>query len=54
VLTVTTLQKRGALIMPIIDIENNVEQDRWDYHNEYSKWEGGESETMINQNRIEC
>jgi hypothetical protein len=27
--------------MPNIDIENNVEQDRWDYCNEYNKWEGG-------------
>jgi hypothetical protein len=23
-----------------IDIENNVEQDRWDYSNEYNEWEG--------------
>jgi hypothetical protein len=27
--------------MPNIDIENNVEQDRWNYSNEYNKWEGG-------------
>jgi hypothetical protein len=27
--------------MPNIDIENNVEQDRWDYSNEYNEWEGG-------------
>ncbi len=27
--------------MPNIDIENNVEQDRWDYRNEYNEWEGG-------------
>jgi hypothetical protein len=33
--------KNGALIMPYIDIENSVEQDRWDYRNEYNKWEGG-------------
>jgi hypothetical protein len=26
--------KKGALTMPNIDIENNVEQDRWDYSNE--------------------
>jgi hypothetical protein len=35
------IAKKGALIMPNIDIENNVEQDRWDYSNEYNKWEGG-------------
>jgi hypothetical protein len=27
--------------MPNIDIENNIEQDRWDYCNEYNEWEGG-------------
>ncbi len=27
--------------MPNIDIEHNVEQDRWDYSKEYNKWEGG-------------
>jgi hypothetical protein len=27
--------------MPNIDIENYVEQDRWDYSNECNKWEGG-------------
>jgi hypothetical protein len=37
------IAKNGALIMPNIDIENNVEEDRWDYSNEYNKWEGGES-----------
>jgi hypothetical protein len=41
VLTVMTLQKKGALIMPNIDIKNNIEQDRWDYSNEYNEWEGG-------------
>ncbi len=35
------IAKKGASIMPNIDIENNVEQDRWDYRNEYNKWEGG-------------
>jgi hypothetical protein len=48
------IAKKGALIMPNIDIENYVKQDRWDYSNEYSEWEGGESETMTNPNRIEC
>jgi hypothetical protein len=27
--------------MPNIGIENNVEQDRWEYSNEYNEWEGG-------------
>ncbi len=27
--------------MPYIDIEYNIEQDRWDYSNKYIKWEGG-------------
>ncbi len=27
--------------MPIIDIENYVEQDRWYYSNECKEWEGG-------------
>ncbi len=27
--------------MPNIDIEDNVEQERWDYSNKYNKWEGG-------------
>jgi hypothetical protein len=27
--------------MPNIDIENYIEQDRWDYINECNKWEGG-------------
>jgi hypothetical protein len=37
VLIVTTLQKKGAVIMPNIDIENRIEQDRWDYSNERNK-----------------
>jgi hypothetical protein len=27
------IAKKGALIMPNIDIENYLEQDRWDYSN---------------------
>ncbi len=27
--------------MPNIDIDNYVEEDRWDYSNECNKWEGG-------------
>jgi hypothetical protein len=37
-----------------IDIENYVEEDWWDYSNECSEWEGGDSETVTNPNRIEC
>jgi hypothetical protein len=40
--------------MPNIDIENNVEQDRWDYSKKINKWEGGESETIMTPNSIEC
>jgi hypothetical protein len=32
---------KGALIMPNIDIEDNVEQERWDYTKKYNEWEGG-------------
>ncbi len=28
--------------MPNIDIEDNKEQERWDYTNEYNEWEGWE------------
>ncbi len=48
------IAKKGALIMPNIDIENNVEQDRWDYSNEYNKWEGGGIRNNYKPNRIEC
>jgi hypothetical protein len=48
------IAKKVALIMPNIDIENYVEQDRWDYSNECNEWEGGESETIPNPNRKEC
>ncbi len=36
-----TTYKNGAFKMPNIDIENYVEEDRWDYSNECKKWEGG-------------
>jgi hypothetical protein len=29
--------------MPNVDIDDNVEQDRWNYSNEYNKWDGGGS-----------
>ncbi len=40
--------------MPNIDIEDNVEQDRWDYSNEYNKWEGGgiRNNDALKQNRM--
>ena len=31
------IAKKGAVIMPNIDIEDNVEQERWDYTKKYSK-----------------
>ncbi len=40
--------------MPNIDIENYVEKDRWDYSNKFNKWEGEDSETIPNPNRIKC
>jgi hypothetical protein len=48
------IPKKGALIMPNIDIENNVEQDRWDYINKYNKWEGGgiRNNDKLRQNRM--
>jgi hypothetical protein len=48
------IAKKGALIMHNIDIEDNVEEERWDYTNKYINWEGGNSATMTNLNRIEC
>jgi hypothetical protein len=35
------IAKKGELIMPNIDFENYVEQDRWNYSNKYNEWEGG-------------
>jgi hypothetical protein len=53
-LTVMALQKKGAVIIPNIDIEDNVEQERWDYTNKYNKWEGGEfsKDDESKQNRM--
>ncbi len=48
------ISKRGEFKKPNIDVENYVEEDRWDYSNECNKWEGGDSETITNPNRIEC
>jgi hypothetical protein len=36
------ITKKGAVIMPIIDIVDNVEQERWVYTNKYNEWEGGD------------
>jgi hypothetical protein len=36
------IEKKYAEIMPNIDIEDNVEQERWAYTNKYNKWEGGD------------
>ncbi len=40
--------------MPNIDIEAYVEEDRWDYSNEYNEWEGGRIRNNDNpeQNRM--
>jgi hypothetical protein len=48
------ITKKGAEIMPNVDIEENVEQERWDYTNEYNKWEEGDFsvDEEHNQNRI--
>jgi hypothetical protein len=40
VLTVTTY-KKGELKKHNIDIDSDVEEDRWDYSNECNEWEGG-------------
>jgi hypothetical protein len=48
------IAKKGAVIMPNIDIEDNVEQERWDYTNKYNKWEGGDSAKIMNLNRTGC
>jgi hypothetical protein len=40
VLTVTTY-KKDEFKKPNIDIENYVDEDRWDYSNECNEWEGG-------------
>jgi hypothetical protein len=39
VLTITTY-KKSEFKNPNIDIENYVEEDRWDYSNECNEWEG--------------
>jgi hypothetical protein len=41
VLTITAFKKRCIYSAPKIDIEYNVEQDRWDYSNKYNEWKGG-------------
>jgi hypothetical protein len=34
------IAKKGAAIIPNIDIQDNIEQDRWDCTNKYNTWEG--------------
>jgi hypothetical protein len=53
VLTVRTY-KKGEFKKHNIDIDNDVEEDRWDYSNECNKWEGGGLRNITNLNRIEC
>jgi hypothetical protein len=35
------ISKKGEFKKPNFDIENYVEEERWDYSNECNKWEGG-------------
>jgi hypothetical protein len=48
------ISKKGEFKRPNFDIENYKEEDMWDYINECNKWEGGDSETIMTLNRIEC
>jgi hypothetical protein len=34
------ISKKDEFKKPNIDIDNYVEEDRWDYSNECNKWEG--------------
>jgi len=48
------IAKKGALIMPNINIQDNVELERWDYTNKCNEWEGGEfsKDDKPKQNRM--
>ncbi len=46
--------KKDAVIMPNIDIEDNIEQERWDYTNDTTNGKGQNSAKMTNPNRIKC
>ncbi len=46
VLTVRTY-KKGKFKKPNIDIDNYVEEDRWDYSSECNKWEGGGTQKQL-------
>jgi hypothetical protein len=35
------ISKKGEFKKHNIDIDNDVEEDRWDYSNKWNKWEGG-------------
>jgi hypothetical protein len=48
------IAKKGAELMPNVDIEDNVEQERCNYTNKYNIRVGGNSAKMTNPNRIEC
>ncbi len=48
------ISQKGEFEKPSIDIDHYVEEDRWDYSNQCNEWEWGESETIMNTNRIEC
>jgi hypothetical protein len=36
------ITKKGAEIFPDIVIEENMEQEKWDYTNKCNEWEGGD------------
>jgi hypothetical protein len=46
--------KKGEFKMPNIDIENYVEEDRWDDSNKFNEWEGGglRKNYKLKQNRL--
>ncbi len=37
----SNISKKGEFKKPNTNIDNYVEEDRWDYSNEWNKWEGG-------------
>jgi hypothetical protein len=48
------IAKKGALIMPNIDIEDNMEQIGGTTLTNTTNWKGGNSARITNPNRIEC
>jgi hypothetical protein len=48
------ISKKGEFKKHNINIDNDVEEDRWDYSDECNKWEGGGLRNNCELNRIEC